>query len=311
MLNPSLVPFRAIKEYRPVKYLVEAHEHPYFHMIYVVSGKLLIICCDAKIYTAAGTVLLIPAHSVHMIYAVESTQSIELKFSCEGDLGSLSQKFETKTHWIWTPSPKSSAYFASIMEEAENKNAHYIEIISARIFDLLMQILRSQDSNSLPASDADSTEEVLSKLSLEPGLMSKAITYIDSHLQEKLSVSDIANQLGYSKSYFCTIFKKSVGITPQQFITYRKINAAKNLIRKGQLNMSAISDMLNFSSVSAFTNTFKRCCGISPGHYAQRIQECTYINLVKAPDLPLDDVRYIEPVFRENMLSLPQINQPS
>lgn len=305
MLSSSLVPIRASKEYRPAKYLVENHQHPYFHMMYVSSGVLLVFCNDVSVRVEAGSIILLPPYAMHMIYSVDNTHSIEFKFSCERDLESLNATFMTRDYWLWDTEKKGQNCMSAIMREAENKDPQYLEIISCRIYEVLMQMLRKLERPM--KEDARELDQAAGNISIDQldQLSHDAIVYIDTHITDKLTVSDLAKQLGYNSAYFSTAFKKSTGIPPQQFITLRKINFAKNMIRKDQMSISAISDLLHFSNVAAFTNTFKKHSGMTPGQYAQNVRDCAYINLTESHDLPADNIRSIEPIHKDGIFTIP------
>lgn len=173
-----------------------------------------------------------------------------------------------------------------------------MEIISGQIYILLMSVLRevtaaTRQHPSLPADSMTNTED--------NQVLRQALDYIDLHLLDDFSISDLAKHPGYSTSYFSTIFKKELRIPPRQYILLKKIDYAKKLIRQNQKGISAISDMLHFCSVQAFTNTFKKYCGISPKQYYKQANACTYINLVDTPLLPPNNSRDVELTFCQDL----------
>lgn len=305
MLSTVLVPIRAIKEYRPKSYLVEKHEHPYFHMLYVESGKLIVFCSGSGTEVAEADTILIPPHSDHMIYSLDNTHTFELKFACQDELERLTARFSAREYWLWASNSGIGALLSSVMTEAENKGADYLEIISCRIYDLLMRMLRELETpEERRFFEAPDEEISRARDDCPDQLISKAVEYTDAHLTDRITVAELARHFGYSSSYFSTVFKKNAGISPQRFITLRKIACAKEMIRKGDMSLSAISDALNFCSVAAFTNTFKSYCGVTPGQYSMQTRSCVYINLSETADLPADNVRSIEPIHRSGVTVL-------
>jgi AraC-like DNA-binding protein len=198
----------------------------------------------------------------------------------------------------------------SIMLEAEEKRPHHIEIISCRIYDILLQIHRSDDAICAQNVIETTQNSELIQDKKTKKLVHEAIAYIDEHITQKISVADLASQFNYSSSYFSTAFKKATGVSPQQFITLRKIAVAKVLIRRNELSISAISDFLQFSNVAAFSNTFKKHSGITPGQFSQQVRDCTYINLTEHHDLPDNNIRSIEPTRADNIYYLLHPNMP-
>lgn len=110
------------------------------------------------------------------------------------------------------------------------------------------------------------TEEVrkLKALHTDSMIANRVNAYIQSHIYEKLSTTRIANALGFSNSYLCSEFKKATGTTITKHLTTCKVNEAKYLFERGEYSATEISDMLQFSSVTYFCNTFKKYTGMTP-----------------------------------------------
>lgn len=93
-------------------------------------------------------------------------------------------------------------------------------------------------------------------------------TYIEAQCDTPLSVVDLARYLGYDKSYLIRLFKKEVGLTPQQYILNVKVNRAKSLLISSKANsLSHISSDAGFFDQSHMNRNFKGLFGISPKNY--------------------------------------------
>lgn len=98
----------------------------------------------------------------------------------------------------------------------------------------------------------------------------KAIVFLDTHLDEKLSLSDLANASGYSLSRFKVKFKSVIGITPAEYITLQKIEKAKLLLVNPENSVTDIAYQLGFSSSNYFSSVFKKLMNCSPVVYRSR-----------------------------------------
>lgn len=94
-----------------------------------------------------------------------------------------------------------------------------------------------------------------------------AIDYIKEHLQEKLSVDDIAQQAGFSKFYFLRLFKRVTGCTLVQYINLLRCETAKELLRSGNHTVKETAYLCGFDNLSYFSNVFKKTTGYLPGVY--------------------------------------------
>lgn len=94
-----------------------------------------------------------------------------------------------------------------------------------------------------------------------------ALRYIDANIYELTRVQEIAQHLGYSSFYLSHLFKDKMGITIQQYLTLKKIEKSRELIKDGSLNLTQIAEMLSYDSIQSFSRVFKRVVGMSPSAY--------------------------------------------
>ena len=95
----------------------------------------------------------------------------------------------------------------------------------------------------------------------------KCIDYIYDNLQEKLTLRSMAEYLQIDPTYLSKLFSKEVGISFREFIINARVGAAKSMLAYSDFSFSEVSLSLGFSSQSAFTDTFKRLTGMTPGKY--------------------------------------------
>lgn len=95
-------------------------------------------------------------------------------------------------------------------------------------------------------------------------------SYIAKHLQNKISVGQLAGSVFLSESQFHQQFKKQTGFTPHQYLLIKRIESAKQLIASRNTSLSHVSDQVGFSHPSLFTHAFSKHEGISPSLYKKR-----------------------------------------
>lgn len=91
--------------------------------------------------------------------------------------------------------------------------------------------------------------------------------YIYAHIKERITIEDLANELGVSASYLSRLFKKETGMSVSSYIRQQKIEIAKNLLRFSDCSMIEIANQLSFSSQSHFIQQFREVMGMTPKKY--------------------------------------------
>lgn len=91
--------------------------------------------------------------------------------------------------------------------------------------------------------------------------------YIYSHIKERITIEDLADECGVSASYLSRLFKKETGVSVSVYIREKKIEIAKNLLRFSDYSFIEIANRLSFSSQSHFIQQFRESVGMTPKKY--------------------------------------------
>lgn len=102
-----------------------------------------------------------------------------------------------------------------------------------------------------------------------PVPLTNVIDYINNNLSGDLSLEELGKRYFLNKNYLCALFKKYTGKTIHQYILYRRISYAKQLLRSGK-NVTETCLLCGFSDYSNFINKFFRITGETPGSYRKK-----------------------------------------
>ncbi len=94
-----------------------------------------------------------------------------------------------------------------------------------------------------------------------------AMDYIASHLDEELSVKQLASMAYVSPDHLTRVFKKKFGKSIPDMILERRMALAGELLRKGELSIATVSGSVGFSNYSYFSEQFKKVHGMTPRDY--------------------------------------------
>ena len=95
------------------------------------------------------------------------------------------------------------------------------------------------------------------------------VDYINLHLHEKITLDRLEQEFFVNKYYLCHIFKRHTGFAVMEFITYKRIMAAKEFLAAGVSVMDACHSV-GFSDYSNFYKTFKKLTGSSPKNFSKK-----------------------------------------
>jgi len=93
--------------------------------------------------------------------------------------------------------------------------------------------------------------------------------YINAHLHEELTLTEIAAIAQISPYHFLRLFKQSMGVTPHQYILHSRIDQAKYLLQSSDLSIADIALRVGFCDQSHLTRCFKRILGLTPKQFLQ------------------------------------------
>jgi len=91
--------------------------------------------------------------------------------------------------------------------------------------------------------------------------------YIETHLDDRLTLTDLAGVACLSPYHFSRSFKEAVGIGPQRYVMQRRLERAKTLIRRTNQPLAEIAQQVGLCDQSHLTSMFRRVTGVTPGRY--------------------------------------------
>lgn len=100
----------------------------------------------------------------------------------------------------------------------------------------------------------------------------EAKLYIDKHFTESIDLDKVSGEASFSKYHFLRLFKSTYGKTPHQYLTFLRIEEAKQRLNTG-ISISETCYALSFESLSSFTKLFKKHIGCTPSQYANKAQQ--------------------------------------
>jgi AraC-like DNA-binding protein len=97
-----------------------------------------------------------------------------------------------------------------------------------------------------------------------------AIQYMLDNYTRKIRIKEIAETIGVSYCYFCSNFKKEMGITALSYLKQIRVKETCRLLRETNEPLRKIAKYCGFTDISWFFTTFKKYSGTSPYQYRKQ-----------------------------------------
>ncbi|HEX3021454.1 MAG TPA: AraC family transcriptional regulator, partial [Lachnospiraceae bacterium] len=95
------------------------------------------------------------------------------------------------------------------------------------------------------------------------------LDFIDNHYMHDITLESVAAFAGFSKYHFTRLFKQYTDATFYDYLSYKRIKVAQDLLSKPELSITEIAFQSGFATISTFNRIFKRLIGCTPTDYRQ------------------------------------------
>lgn len=238
----------ALDRIRPAGGTIPTHIHPTWELVYYIdgSGKTVIgnICYD---YTP-GSLCLIPPETDHSELNTEQTHVIFCTFMPSSEFRCISGLYLGN---------EELAYLVQMLASPAAGDSGPEAKIAELCLSIMLLRLVSQQSivGTIMRTDSRSLD--------------RALQFISDYYNTDIKLPTLATMVGYSYDRFRHLFRLQYGISPKQMILQRRIDAAKELLRR-EGSITNIARDCGFPSISQFTTCFKNATGMTPREYRNK-----------------------------------------
>lgn len=156
-----------------------------------------------------------------------------------------------------------------LIQQIRNQSSPSSAWLEEKLYALMTNLLK-QEKNllkiqaSLPPSKKSTRKEILKRLII-------VTDYIHAHLQEDLSLEQLASVGCLSKFHFLRLFKIAFDKTPYQFVNELRMHKGEQLIKNTRLEIHEIATKLGFNDPSSFSRTFFHHTGVYPTEFRRSL----------------------------------------
>ncbi len=236
---------------------VNRHKHDHYQLVMGLTGSAEIDMCGLAAHLDVSHACIVPTDTYHDFFGRPSNHVLVI------DLDESSPAFHDSQHpdyEILNPlfeSPK----LVSLDQGMRQLTQVCIQEIQRAETDLALRhhmactIIRCLSRRVLP----DTKPKKVPLLDIN-----RIDHFISQHIQDRISISDLADCICVSERHFFELFKQQTDQTPHQYVIRMRLNYASRLIRETNLSLAEISQKAGFSSQSALTNSMRKYEGFTP-----------------------------------------------
>ena len=240
------------------------HTHNHMELFYIVGGRGQFLIEDQIHPVNTGQLVIINPSVLHtevslnaqpLEYIVLGVDGIELAVTTN----------ENQPFAVLNPaeSAEISSCLRNILREMELKSTGYEDVCQAFMEILIIRLMRNIELSTSAESNV-----------LTANRQCAAIRrYIDLHFKEPLSLDQLAEESHMNKYYLSHAFKRQYGISPINYMINRRLEESKYLLAETDFSMSQIAQLLGFSSLSYFSQLFRKTQSVSPREYRLHTRE--------------------------------------
>ncbi|MCR5255025.1 MAG: AraC family transcriptional regulator [Acetatifactor sp.] len=249
------------------------HSHDYYEFYFFLSGDVSIEIADKSHRLKYGDMVLIPPGIKHHVNILDPEQFYRRfvfwisKDYCNHlmensrEYGYLMQHVSTGKKYIFhfdrfAFNTIQSKIFG-IIEEMQSERFGKSAKINLGISDLVLSLNRYVYETNHPKTEKE-----------ELSLYQNLLLYIEDHLDEELSLDELAEKFYVSKFHIVHVFKEKLGLSPHQYIIKKRLEMSRAAILGGS-SISEVYLMCGFKDYSSFFRAFKKEFGASPKEFRE------------------------------------------
>ena len=249
---------------------IPVHWHDEFEIIYVRSGFLTVSISGESYIGKTGDAFVVSPGNLHLMGAQTGTVDyytflFPLKYISFRTDDMLDEKLLeplNSGHLMICPRVKDTAkeLCEQLIEIYEAKKDESESKITTQVRTkiILLQFILEMWKKGFVIENDTSGRNIVEK---------EMVSYIQQNFTGKISLKEFGEQFHLSEKYISRYFKEHFHITLSQYITYLRLENAKQLLQDTDLSVTETAMQSGYQNVSYFIRSFKKTYGISPLKY--------------------------------------------
>lgn len=259
--------FRKVEDF---SITVPAHWHQYLEIIYLTAGKMTAVIQGQTYELTARDMLIINSEDIHMTQISNEETCYYLLQVSASQLSTFFPNFQLlRFDTIVSPTSSSGSSTINSFEEIplskaelcmiemhsifQKKADGYPLLFSAKLHELLYELYKNH-SAWLPARKYDRNFQQILEI----------LNWVQNHYMEPLNLTQAASYLGFSREYFCRLFKKFTGQTFLEYVNNIRATKLYDALNTSDESITSLMEKHGITNYKVFLRTFRELYGTTP-----------------------------------------------
>lgn len=249
------------------------HNHNFFELVYVVSGKGIHKLGNDVREITAGDYMFMDYSTFHEYEAITDDFTVinclflskgidKAMTDCE-DFHELLKSYHLRLNKVILKETPVNRFFRdengvihrlldTMCTECGNKSTGYIDYMRSLLIQIIIETVRMIS--------------VVVEINYSSPVI-KAVKLIEEHYAEKLSLTNIAGDMYISVPYLSSLFKAETGVCFSEYLKQTRIQKACMMLNTTDFKIHTVAEMVGYSDYKRFGSVFKEITGVSPGKF--------------------------------------------
>lgn len=260
--------------YNDIERSFEEHWHNALELIVPIENYYDVVINQTVHRIYPGEIAIIPPGELHSLIAPETglrfIYLFDISFASQfADFARLQTVLSHAIHITKNSHPDIYESCYMLLTRIRNEYFTGTDMTEFIIYSLLFNFFAKLSQNHIETTAKEIHFESLKQKEYIKKFHD-VLAYIDTHYMEDLCLEDISASIGFSKYHFSRLFKQYTNFTFCDYLNYRRIKAAENLLCKNELTVTEVALQAGFSSISTFNRLFKQLKGCSPREFRSK-----------------------------------------
>ncbi len=246
------------------------HNHDGYELYLLLNGKVNLYTEGEGKILERGDLVFVKPYDFHHVKMLQYDKYDRVVINFKDSMLQKISSDKSNLAQCFNQTPSGRLHFAHLGEEEIQKFVSYAVALQNSLNDtafgadvlseaLLIQIL-------ILINRCVTVKPEMEYTGIMPKLVADTFAYVEKHLTEDLSLAVLEKHFQYNGTYISRCFRKTIGITLQQYIIAKRITLAQQYLQQGMAPCD-VCFMTGFNNYSNFSRTFLQQIGISPKKY--------------------------------------------